>query len=347
MRFLTQTAASYVGVDLHARTLYVCVLDAAGTVRLSKNLPAKPQPFLAAIEPYRPDLLVGCECMHCWYWLADTCRTHDIPFALGHAWAMTAVHGSKTKSDRKDAEAIARLLRGGNFPLAYAYPHERRGLRDLLRTRLRLVRQRAELYAHVHTARRQLNLDPVGSDVKYLSKREAVAADIPDPHTKRGVEARLSLLGPLDTEIRRLERDIEIAAEGHYPTELAVLRTIPGVGRVISLTILLEIDTVTRFDTRQQFCSYARLITPKLESGGKVVGVGNRRSGNAWLKWAFSEAAVLAAQKDERMKSCLAKLQSRHGAGKGLSIFAHKLGRVVYHLLHTKQVFDVDRFVRH
>ena len=346
MRFLTQTAASYVGVDLHARTLYVCVLDQAGAVRLSRNLPARPDPVLAAVAPFRPDLLVGCECVHTWYWPADTCRREGIPFALGHAWAMTAVHGSKTKSDRADAEAIARLLRGGTFPPAYAYPAERRGLRDRLRTRLRLVRQRAELYGHVHTARRQLNLEPVGSDVKSKSKREAAAADIPDPHTRRGVQARLNLLGPLDTETRRLERDIETAAGAHYPTELAVLRTIPGVGRIIARTILLEIDTVARFDTRQPFCSYARLVTPKQESAGKVVGVGNPRSGNAWLKWAFPAAAVLSAQKDEQLERCPATLQSTHGPGKGLSIFAHKLGRVVYHLLHTKAVFDVDRFVR-
>ncbi|HET6575244.1 MAG TPA: IS110 family transposase [Fimbriiglobus sp.] len=346
MRYLDCTAASYVGVDLHARTLFVCVLDHTGTVKLARNLPAKPLPFLAAVEPFRPDLLVGCECMHCWYWLADTCREHNIPFALGHAFGIRAVHTSKTKSDAHDAEVIARLLRGGNFPQAYAYPAERRGLRDLLRTRLRLVRQRAELYGHIHTVRRQLNLDPVGSDVKYKSKRDAAATDIPDPHTRRGVEARLNLLTPLDTEIRRLERDIEVAAEEHYPAELAALQTIPGVGRIISLTILLEIDSVDRFDSRQQFCSYARLITPKQESGGKIVGVGNSKSGNAWLRWAFSEAAVLSAQKDDRLKKCLAKLQSRHGSGQGLSIFAHKLGRVVYHLLRTKTVFDVERFVR-
>jgi transposase len=346
MRYCTATAASYVGVNLHARTLFVCVLDQAGAVRLSRNLPAKPEPLLTAIQPFRPDVLVGCECVHCWDWLADTCRAEQIPFALGHAFGMRAVHAAKTKSDAPDAEVIARLLRGGNFPLAYDYPRERRGLRDLLRTRLRLVRQRAELYGHIHTVRRQLNLTPVGSDVKYLCKRNAVAEDIPDEHTRRGVAARLNLLAPLDTEIRRLERDIEVAAEGHYPTELAVLQTIPGVGPIIAMTILLEIDTINRFESRQPFCSYARLITPKQESAGKVVGVGNTKSGNAWLKWAFSEAAVLSAQKDERLKKCLAKLQSKHGSGKGLSIFAHKLGRVVYHLLRTKKVFDVERFVR-
>jgi transposase len=346
MRYLTATAASYAGVDLHATTLHLCVLDHAGTVRLSRKLKAQPQPFLDAIAPFCPDVLIGCECVHTWYWLADTCRDQNLRFELGHAWAMKAIHASKTKSDAHDAEGIARLLRGGNFPLAYAYPRQRRGLRDLLRTRLRLVRQRAELYGHIHTVRRQLNLQPVGSDVKYKSKRDGVAEDITDPHTQRGVEARLNLLGPLDTEIRRLERDIEVAALEHYPTELRVLQTIPGVGPIISMTILLEIDTITRFESRQQFCSYARLISPRQESDGKIVGVGNSRSGNAWLKWAFSEAAVLSAQKDQRMKTCLAKLQSRHGSGKGLSIFAHKLGRVVYHLLRTKKVFDVERFVR-
>jgi hypothetical protein len=83
--------------------------------------------------PFRDGLVVACECMHCWYWRADTCRDDNIAFVLRHAWGMKAVHGCKTKWDRKDAEAIARLLKGGNFPLAYAYPKERRGLRDLLR----------------------------------------------------------------------------------------------------------------------------------------------------------------------------------------------------------------------
>jgi transposase len=346
MRYLTATAASYVGVDLHASSLHVCVLDQAGTVRLSRKLKAQPEPFLEALDPFRPDVLIGCECVHTWYWLADACRDQGLRFELGHAWGIKAIHKSKTKSDAHDAEILARLLRGGNFPLAYAYPRERRGLRDLLRTRLRLVRQRAELYGHIHTVRRQLNLDSIGRDVKYKSKRDGATTGITDPNTKRGVEARLNLLGPLDTEIRRLERAIEVAAEEHFPTELAALQTIPGVGPIISMTILLEIDTITRFESRQQFCSYARLISPRQESDGKVVGVGNARAGNAWLKWAFSEAAVLSSQKDERMKTCLAKLQSKHGSGKGLSIFAHKLGRVVYHLLRTKKVFDGERFVR-
>jgi transposase len=349
MRSFTPPADTrfYAGIDLHARALFLVILDRDGHTCFARNLPANPDAFLHAVQPFRDGLLVACECMHCWYWLADTCRERHINFVLGHAWAMKAVHGCKTKCDRKDAEAIARLLKGGNFPPAYAYPKERRGLRDLLRARLRLVRQRAELYGHVHTARRQANLPPVSSDVKYKSKRAACTADIADPFVRRRVETHLALLEPLDTTIRRLEAEIQDAAQEIFPTEVAVLQSTPGVGKVLSLTILLEIDTIERFDTRQQFCSYARLCGAVQSSDNKRVGQGNAKAGNAWLKWAFSEAAVLSAQKDERVGALLNRLASRLGKAKALSALAHKLGRAFYHMLHTKEVFDVQRFVRH
>jgi transposase len=116
---------------------------------------------------------------------------------------------------------------------------------------------------------------------------------------------------------------------------------------VLSLTILLEMDTVDRFATRQQFCSYARLCGAVQESDNKRVGHGNAKAGNAWLKWAFSEAAVLSAQKEERIGALLSRLASKLGKAKAYSALAHKLGRTFYRMLHTKEVFDVNRFVRH
>jgi transposase len=327
--------------------MYVVVLDAQGNTRLERNLPTTPDAFLAAIGPFLPDVVVACECVHTWYWLADLCAAHQVPFLLGHAFGMRAVHQCKTKSDPHDARNIALLLKGGVLPLAYPYPAQRRSLRDLLRARLRFVRLRARTYGHVHTALRQLNLPPVSNDVKYKSKRQAIAESIPDPHARRSVEADLELLDPLDTLIRRLERDLEVASQEHYEKEMVILQSIPGVGLILSLTILLEIDTIRRFDNRQQFCSYARLIAPPLESAGKKVGVGCRKQGNAWLKWAFSEAAVLSAQKDGRIGRYLQKLRGGHAPGKALGILAHKLGRAVYHMLTRERVFDVDRFLRH
>src|SRR5262245_3317644 len=113
MRFYDGQHGFYAGIDLHARRLHLCVLDAKGKVVKDANIAATPDAFLQAIAPFRPDLVVGCECMFAWYWLADTCREQQVAFVLGHAWGMKAAHGSKTKCDRHDAEAIARLLRGG------------------------------------------------------------------------------------------------------------------------------------------------------------------------------------------------------------------------------------------
>src|SRR5262249_61886760 len=111
----------------------------------------------------------------------------------------------------------------------------------------------------------------------------------------------------------------EEAAKEHYPTELAVLQSTPGVGAVLSLTTLLEIDTIDRFDTRQQSCSYARLCGAVQESAQRRTGRGNRKAGNAWLKWAFSEAAVLAARKDEHIGRLLGRLESRLGHAEALA----------------------------
>jgi hypothetical protein len=89
---------------------------------LERNLPAGPEAFLDAVAPYRQGLVVGCECMFAWYWLGDLCEDHEIPFTLGHALYMKAIHGGKAKNDRIDAGKIAHLLPGGNFPMAYVYP---------------------------------------------------------------------------------------------------------------------------------------------------------------------------------------------------------------------------------
>src|SRR5262249_54994281 len=155
-------------------------------------------------------------------------------------------------------EAIARLLKGGNFPPAYAYPREKRGLRDLLRARLRLVRQRAELYGHVHTARRPANLPPVSSDVKYTSKRAALTADLADPFVRRPDPPAPPPREPLQPPTRRRKAGTGAAARASPPAERALLQPPPGVGLVLSLPILLEIDPSARSPPRPQCCSYAR-----------------------------------------------------------------------------------------
>jgi hypothetical protein len=149
MRFYTTQHPFYCGIDLHARNMYVCILNQAGETLLHRNMKTNPDTFLKAIAPYREGIVVAVECMFTWYWLADLCADAGIPFVLGHALYMKAIHGGKAKNDKIDSQKIAALLRGGMLPQAYVYPTKMRATRDLLRRRMHLADKRAELLAHV------------------------------------------------------------------------------------------------------------------------------------------------------------------------------------------------------
>ena len=167
MRFYTNTHKYSCGIDLHARSMYVCVLDREGTVLLHRELPCEPARFLMVIRRYREDLVVGVECIFSWYGLANVCAKEGIAFVLGHALYMRAIHGGKAKNDRIDAFKIASLLRGGNLPVSYVYPAEMRATRDLLRRR--------------HLSRRQATKKPAAPCIRErwesaLAIRESAAA---------------------------------------------------------------------------------------------------------------------------------------------------------------------------
>jgi transposase len=346
MRFYNQSHRFYCGIDLHARTLSLHVLDADGQTRLALTLAASPATFLQAVEPFRDGLVVACECMFAWYWLADLCADQHIPFVLGHALYMKAIHGGKAKTDTIDAHKIAVLLRGGMLPQAYVYPKGMRETRDLLRRRTFLVRRRAEALTHLVNTNSQYNLPPLSKKLCYAANREEL--DLPsrfaDASVRKNVEADLALIDAYDEQIRDLELYLTRSAKVDDPQAYARLRSIPGVGAVLSLILLYEIHEIRRFDEVGQFLSYARLVRCVHESAGKKQGTGGHKIGNAHLKWAFSEAVCLLLRQSAKAKTWLARREKKHGKKKALGALAARLGRAVYHLLRKGEVFDEPRF---
>ncbi len=345
MNFYHSTHQYYCGIDLHARSLYVCILDQSSETLLHKEIPANPEALCRLIEPYRTDLVIGVECMHCWYWVADFCEDNGITFILGHALYMRAIHGGKTKNDRIDSYKIAALMRGGNFPLAYVYPRAMRATRDLLRRRTHIVRHGAELKAHVINTTSQYNLPPNKVNLKTAGARKQLRNTFDQPEVQRNIDLDMTILDCYSQELYRLERFIEQQAKQHNPLYLQVLRTVPGIGRVLALTILYEIGDIQRFDSVQKFASYARLVKCKAESAGKSYGTQGNKIGNAHLKWAFSEAAVLYLKGNPKAQRYLQRLQKRMSKAKALSALAHKLGRAVYFMLKNETVFNEQRFL--
>jgi transposase len=348
MRFYTQQHQYYCGIDLHTKSMFVCIVDQSGEIVLHQNTPVSTYGLYQLIKPFLPDLVIAVECIFTWYWIADFCQQHHIPFVLGHALYMKAIHGAKTKNDRIDSHKIAALLRGGMLPMAYVYPAKMRSTRDLLRRRMHFMYKRSELLAHIQNTKNQYNLPDFEKSISRKRNRHGVAEHFPDQSVRKSIELDLALLKHYDTLLNDVELYLTRHAKEHQPNDLYLLQTIPGVGKILALVILYEIENISRFDRVQNFTSYARLIKPQKESAGKIRGASKtRKMGNAYLKWAFSEATLLLLREKQDVKDYHGKLKNRHGKARALAIISHKLGRTVYYMLKNRQAFDMHKFLKH
>jgi transposase len=346
MRFYTKQHPFYCGIDLHARTMYVCILRQDGEVVLHRNMKAGPDTLLKALAPYRDQIVIAVECVFTWYWLADLCAREGIPFVLGHALYMKAIHGGKAKNDKIDSQKIAVLLRGGMLPQAYVYPAEMRATRDLLRRRMYLTRKRAELLAHIQNTNSQYNLPEIGKKLAYKANRTGVTERFPDPVVQKSMDVDLTLIGYYEPLLRDVELTIVKAAKQHDAQTLYLLQTVPGIGKILSLVLLYEIHDIQRFPRVQDFVSYCRLVKCAKESAGKRYGFAGTKIGNAYLKWAFSEAAVLFLRDNPVGQKYLSRLENKHGQGKALTVLAQKLARAVYYMLTRNIAFDMHKFLQ-
>jgi transposase len=324
--------------------MYVCILDQSGEIVLHRNMKTDPETFLKALAPYRAGIVVAVECIFTWYWLADLCADEGIPFVLGHALYMKAIHGGKAKNDQIDSHKIATLLRGGMLPQAYVYPAQRRATRDLLRRRMHLAHKRAEILAHVQHTNSQYNLPAIGTKIAYKANRDGVAERFADPAVQKSIAVDLALITYYDELLRDVELTIVNTARHHDAHTLYLLQTVPGIGKILSLVRLYEIHDIARFPRVQDFVSYCRLVKCAKESAGKRLGTSGAKIGNAHLKWAFSEAAVLFLRDHPAAQKYLARLEKKHDKGKALTVLAQKLARAVYYLLQHQVAFEREKF---
>jgi len=346
MRFYNYQHQFYAGIDLHARKMYICIIDTDGKKIYHKNMDANPFQLKQALEPYKTDVIVGVECVFTWYWIADCCEDNGIPFVLGHALYMKAIHGGKTKNDKIDSFKIASMLRGGMFPIAYVYPRKMRATRDLLRRRQYFIHHQSALLAHIQNTNTQYNYPVFEKNIARASNRINITNRFINYFAQKSIETDMNLLDSYHRILLDIEADIKKHAVHHDPISYHLLRTVHGIGPILSLVILYEINDIDRFPEVGNFISYARLVKCSHESAGKRVKGGHNKIGNAHLKWAFSEAAVLFLRNNEPAKRLQQRLTSRYGKGKAISLIAQKLGRTVYFMLKRKEPFEAKRFFK-
>lgn len=335
------------GIDLHARQMYICVMDREGNILVHKNIKGNDFAFfLKIVAPYLHSLTVVCECCFNWYWLADACMDADIEFVLAHALYLKHIHGGKNKNDRLDSEKLAHLLRTNLIPPSYVYPRERRPMRALLRQRMSYVWERSELLTHLSMNQTAEGLVPVAKGGHNRDVwEERILGQYTDPLLQLAVECDMELIRSYDRRIEVLDQRLAARARREHGRDFALLMTVPGIGRVLALTLLFEIDTIGRFPTVKDFVSYCRLVKGSVASAGKIKGLKGGKMGNPYLRWAFGQAAVICKRNHPLLTPYAEKLVSKHGKFKGNAILANKLGRAVYFMLQKGTAFDAELVV--
>ena len=323
-RFYTTQHPLYCGIDLHARTMYVGILDQAGEPLVHRNMTATPEALLKTIAPSREPIVLAAACLLPWDGLADCCAEPGIPLVLGQALSMQAIHGGTAKHDKIDAHTIAVLLRGGMLPQASVSPAERRATRDLLRRRLPLARTRGALLAHIHNTTSQYHLPAIGTKIAYQAHRAGVAARCADPAVHKSLAVDLARITSDDARRRDVALPIVTTAQHHDAPTLSRLQTVPGIGTSLSLVLLDDIHALTRFPRVQECASYGRLVQCAKASAGKRSDTSGSNMGTAPLQWAFSAAAVVCLRAHPAAQQCLARFEQKPSKGQALTILAHQ-----------------------
>ena len=332
----------YAGIDLHSNNSVIAVIDEQDRVVFQKRLPNELERILVALASFKQWLIgVVVESTYNWYWLVDGLMQAGYVVHLANPAAIVQYQGLKYSGDKHDARWLAHLLRLKILRVGYIYPREARAVRDLMRRRMQLVQTRSAQLACMHTQFTRSTASSPSSDALKRMLPEELATLLEEPNVASGVRANLEVVGTLNREIARLER--EIIGQVRLAAQFTPLLSIPGIGRILALAIILETGAIERFAKVGNFSSYARCVQSKRLSNDKKKGEGNSKCGNKYLAWAFGEAAHFAMRYNARIKRFYERKAAKTNKIVATKAVAHKLARAAYHVMRERVPFDETR----
>ena len=334
------------GIDLHSKMMYICIIDRSLNVLVHKSVANNDtKKFKEILKPYLGEIVIIAEACFPYYWVSDFAEENKIPFQLGHPFYMKLIHSGKTKDDIIDSEKIACLGMNNYLPMAHTCSKEIRHLRDLMRRRLFFVQECSGFQTHVKIQAYQSNFQILGKAFDSKHHINEIPLSFDDEDQRYSVAMNIRTISHFSKEIKAVIKYIRNRIKIINNDDFTLLYSIRGIGKIIALTILLEIDTIDRFKDVGHFASYSRLVKCSHQSAGKKLGFGNSKIGNGHLRYAFGEAAVHMAKNNPRVKVWLEKFTQKKGKGKAMGALAHKIARAVFHILKTKEKFDIDKFL--
>lgn len=330
-------------VDLHGDNGYYGIVDAAGKRLFSKRLPNELPAVLAVLEPFREQLVDGVvvESTFNWYWLVDGLNENGYRARLANPAAMQQYDGLKNTDDKTDAFFLTELSRLNILPEGYIYPKEERPVRDLLRRRLLLVQQKtAHVLSFQSLIARQLG-DQIGSNQIYKLWPNEVERFFDDERLVLMGKTNIEMIRFLAEQIRKIEN--VVLAEAKLKPEYEKLTTVPGIGRILAMTIMLETGDINRFKKVGNYSSYCRCVRSSRTSNEKKKGENNRKNGNRYLNWAYVEAANFMRRHCPEAKRWHQRKLSRSKQVVATKALASKICKACYFIIKDQADFDVKR----
>ncbi len=333
----------YCGVDLHSNNAMYVITDEKDQQLLRKRLPNELPVVLETLASFRPRLkVVAVESTYNWYWLVDALMEHDYPVVLAHPSEMEQYDGIKEADDLTDAAFIARLARLGVLPTGYIYPKADRPVRDLLRRRTLLVQQRTGIVLSLQNMALRQTGQAVGWRALRKLSTEERAELLGDHDCLTFVTAeQVDLIERFNEKIRRFEQ--KVLEHAQVRPAYACLQTLPGVGVILALTMMLETGEIGRFQTVGDYTSYCRCVRATHSSNGKKKAHHNAKNGNPYLAWAFVEAVHHALRTCPQAKSFYDKKRAQRNGALATKALAAKWSKAAYYMMKRQENFDLTR----
>jgi len=342
MKSETSTTQLYCGMDLHSNNVYCAIIDQDGVRRANKRLPLDIERIIDYLEPYRAELMeTAVESTYNWYWLVDGLQDEGFNVKLANPAAMSQYSGMKQTDDKSDAFWIARMLQLGILPQGYIYPKQFRPVRDMLRRRRLVMQQRTQTILCLQSMIARNKAKTVsGTKLKRWTQTE-VEACFENLHLEQTASSMLDLISKQDEVIEYLCAQAEgmVKLSGSYRR----LRTAPGIGMVLGLTIMLETGPIERFKNAGCYASYCRAVNSSRTSNDKKKGSNNKKNGNKYLAWAFVEAANHAQRSYPRIQRWFDKKKAATNRIVAVKALGCKLSKAVYYILRDDTEFDMQK----
>ena len=333
----------YTGIDLHSTNSYLAIIDETGKRVFKENSPNDMASILRSLEPYRNGITgIVVESTYNWYWLVDGLMAVGYAVHLANPTAIQKYSGLKYADDKHDAFWLAEMLRLNILPTGYIYPKDERPIRDLLRKRSHLVSLRSSLLISLQNIiTRNCGMKLKTNDIKRLRENRVHPLLADNEDLALAGQVSKDSIDFLTHQICSIETFLEKKLE--LKDTYKGLVTVPGIGKILGLTIMLETGPVTRFEKVGNYASYCRAVSSQWTSNGKSKGKGNKKNGNKYLSWAFSEAAEFARRSDDKARAYYNKKLRKTNFMVAHSALAHKLARAAYYIMRDQVVFMPEK----